>query len=215
MKIQRPISALIAAYKADPASLTPAELKALRGSVADVKKRAADVAAERAAEINVPRLKLVGLIAGTGIVSMTNATAGNWVAAGCPRNANGTFNLVQVCAWLAAERRKKELKEDDELLRGPDSPNLEAYRGWRAKNEELEFRRKSGETVSVEDVKREWAIYGSRLRTGLESIGKAHGPVVANDIASVVNEVFNDIDRAHSARTAPRNGRRVPAAKTA
>ena len=36
------------------------------------------------------RLELVSLISKTGLVTLSNATVGNWIAAGCPRNADGS-----------------------------------------------------------------------------------------------------------------------------
>jgi len=135
------------------------------------------------------RLELAGLIAATHLTTLTSATIGNWVAAGCPRNPDGTFSLVNVCAWLAAERRRKELGPGDPMLAGPDSPALEEYRRWRAKNEELEYRRKSGELVALEDVKRQWLELGQRMRGQLEAIGNAYGAEVRRAIIKALAEV--------------------------
>ncbi|MGO8702190.1 MAG: hypothetical protein ACLQVA_00115 [Candidatus Brocadiia bacterium] len=53
------------------------------------------------------RLDLAGVLSRTGIVKLTPNAIGHWLAAGLPRNSDRTFNLIQVCAWLAAERAKR------------------------------------------------------------------------------------------------------------
>jgi len=55
---------------------------------------------------HLTRLQLATVLTGTGIVSLTPQALRNWVEAGCPRESDGSFNLLRVCAWLAGERAK-------------------------------------------------------------------------------------------------------------
>lgn len=114
-------------------------------------------------------------------------------------------------AWLAEERRKKIVKTEDELMQGPASPSLEDFRFWKSKTEELEYKRKLGLLVPLDELKRVWQIYGARLRTGLEAVGRSHGKAVADDISTVVDELYKDIERQYGkarTRTPARHARR-------
>ncbi|HUS46012.1 MAG TPA: hypothetical protein VM219_08285, partial [Phycisphaerae bacterium] len=153
------------------------------------------------------RLELVSLIVATGITSLTSATIGNWIAAGCPRNPDGRFDLVCVAAWLAAERRKKKLPvAEDPLLIGGNSRALERYRRWKAKNEELTFQQRSGELILLEEVHTQWLALGQQMRTHLEAIGATCGPDVASALSKAVNSVYGKLPRAPRTRkTKPRS----------
>jgi hypothetical protein len=55
---------------------------------------------------HLTRLQLATVLTGTGIVTLTPQALRNWVESGCPRESDGSFNLLRVCAWLAKERAK-------------------------------------------------------------------------------------------------------------
>jgi len=63
-------------------------------------------APEKMDPAHLTRLQLATVLTGTGIVSLTPQALRNWVEAGCPRESDGSFNLLRVCAWLAGERAK-------------------------------------------------------------------------------------------------------------
>jgi hypothetical protein len=138
------------------------------------------------------RLDLANLLSRTRLVSMTPQAINNWLQSGCPRNSDGTFNIIAVCAWLAAERRKKELKANDPMLSGPNSPALEAYRKIKTKREQLAYDRESRQLIPVEEVRREWVDMGHRMRSALDAVCRTLDPESNAAIQHALDQVYGE-----------------------
>lgn len=131
------------------------------------------------------RLTLAGLVNKTGLTTVTNTTIGNWIAAGCPTNADGTLNTIYVLAWLAAERRKKPAK--------PAASAIEKLRQAQAERVEFELERRRGEYVLKSDVIEQARQVGQRIRRRMEMIEKRHGRQVGNDLREMVDDLCREL----------------------
>lgn len=131
------------------------------------------------------RLHLATLITKTGLTSVTNTTLGNWIAAGCPTNADGTLNTIYVLAWLAAERRKKPAP--------PAASAIEKLRQAQAERVEFELERRRGEYVLKADVIEQARQVGQRIRRRMEMIEKRHGRQVGNDLREMVDDLCREL----------------------
>ena len=65
---------------------------------------------------------------------VTPPAVGLWARGGCPRSAEGRYDLTQVIAWRM-ERLRAELEE----LSGPPSASVEPWQAARAGKAELEL----------------------------------------------------------------------------
>jgi len=131
------------------------------------------------------RLHLATLITKTGLTSVTNTTIGNWIAAGCPTNADGTLSMIYVLAWLAAERRKKPEK--------PAASAIEGLRKAQAARAEFELQRRRGDYVLKSDVIEQNRQVGRRIRRRMEMIEKRHGRQVGNDLRAMVDDLCREL----------------------
>jgi len=134
------------------------------------------------------RLALVSLITATRITSLTSATVGNWLAAGCPRNADGSFDIVSIAAWLAGERRNRA------TTTAKTSKALERFRDARAKLTELQLKIRTGEIVESRLVTDQCREIGLGLRNALASIERRHGRKIGDEIRSALDNAFRKLD---------------------
>lgn len=132
------------------------------------------------------RLELVSLLTKTGAVTLSNATVGNWLAAGMPRNPNGTLSLVQVCAWLAAERRKKPVP--------PAASAIEDLRKRQTEVVEFELKRRRGEYFERAEVVAQFEEAAARMKAVLEAVERNHGPSVGATIRDALKKSFGKIE---------------------
>ena len=130
------------------------------------------------------RLDLVAVITATRVTSLSSATIGNWVASGCPRNADGSFDIVTIAAWLAAERRNRATSTAKE------SKALERFREARAKLSELELKIRTGELVQSHVVEDQCREIGLTLRNAFASIERRHGRAIGDEIRSALDTAF-------------------------
>ena len=133
------------------------------------------------------RLQLIALITSTGLTSLSSATVGNWIAAGCPRNPNGTFSLVTLTAWLVAQRR--ELKRDSDSDRA-----LALYRETRTELAKLDLAVKSGELLDRRAIVDQWRVAGAKLRSAFEHVERRFGRDVGDAIRDALAEAEADLD---------------------
>ena len=116
---------------------------------------------------------------------------------GCPRNEDGTYNLLAIVDWKVARAKEEVLADlrrrgltDDDMLEnmGGTSQWLEAYR----KEKTLETRRKNeieaGRLVSVVEVTKMIILSNRCLRDGLESLERQLGREVGDRIRFWLNE---------------------------
>jgi len=142
------------------------------------------------------RLDLVSLITATRVTSLSSATIGNWVAAGCPRNADGSFDIVIIAAWLAAERRNRATSTAKE------SKALERMRGYRADLLELQLKIRTGELVESHVVEDQCREIGLTLRNAFASIERRHGRAVGDEIRSALDTAFRKMQIAETSAPA-------------
>ena len=133
------------------------------------------------------RLDLVALITATRVTSLSSATVGNWLAAGCPRNADGSFDIVSIAAWLAGERRNRATAS------AKTSKALERYRDARAKLTELQLKIRTGEIVESRLVTDQCREIGLGLRNALASIERRHGRKIGDEIRSALDNAFRKL----------------------
>jgi hypothetical protein len=166
----------------------------------DTKKNAAG----KMNPLALKRLDLANLLSRTGQVSLTPQAINNWLQAGCPRNADGTFNVLAVCGWLASQYRKKELKANDPMLSGPNSPALEKYRTVKAKREQLAYDRDVRQLIPVEEVRRVWLDMGHRMRSALDAVCKTLDPESRATIQSALDQVYGEENASSAEGNSPR-----------
>ena len=126
------------------------------------------------------RLELVSLLTRAG-TPLSNATVGNWIAAGCPRNLNGTLSLVRVCAWLAAERRKKETSPAPK-----PSPADELAR--------FKLLKLRGQYFTRTEVVAQFEDAATRIKAVLEAVERNHGASVGATIRDAITKAFAGIE---------------------
>ena len=142
---------------------------------------------------SLSRLDLVELVNATGLTTLSNATVGNWIAAGLPRTGNRRLDPAAVIAWLAKERRKPLVTDEDALMAGPSTPALERYRTARAKLSELELEVKRQALVPRVQMESAFREAGRRLRAGFEVIEKRHGRPVGDALRRLLDEVDREV----------------------
>ncbi len=99
-----------------------------------------------------------------------------WKALGCPgiskEKGKGTYDLQAIDAWHKARTGQIE---DDPMLAGSSSPNLERYRGAQADLAELKLQQQRGELLSREAVMKGLAIFASTMRQAFETLQRQFG----------------------------------------
>lgn len=108
------------------------------------------------------------------LLGRTLRTITNWSQRGCPRNADGTYNLADVQQWLILRRqRRADPEPSNETIRSArDQCDLYRARYARAKARllELEMEVKLGRLVDIESVGDKWARIGTQLKQNLETL---------------------------------------------
>ena len=127
-----------------------------------------------------------------------------WVRTGCPNTREGhhrVFDLAKVIQW----RRQRDAEinaatgSTDPLLTGGNSPALETYRHWKAKQAEQDFLRRAGELLERAEVVNQFRATAARLRAQLETVERQHGRQVGDNIREAVKIAFEELDRAYTA----------------
>jgi len=115
---------------------------------------------------------------------------------GCPRNADGTFDLGAVIAWRI-DRIKEEIRASEE------SPAMERKRNAEAEMREIELARLKGEVIEVEAVKRERLARIAAVKSALELLPKQLPPFLAGrsareisgELSRKVREILGEFSR--------------------
>ena len=142
------------------------------------------------------RLELVSLISKTGLVTLSNATVGNWIAAGCPRNADGSLSLLMLFAWREAQHRKKVEK--------PASSAIEGLRKKQTELADFKLKKSQGEYYERPEVIALFEEAGARMRAVLEAVERNHGPSVGQTIREAIQKSFSNIEEALNRETRAR-----------
>ncbi len=150
------------------------------------------------------RLALCAVVRATGVTTLSNATVGNWLASGCPRNDDGTVDAYAVLAWLAAERRKPPAPSSTDLP--PDGPNSDSLtikdRYYLARTERarldterarIEFDAARKHLIDRREVVEQCREAGAMLSKQLETIGKRFGGEVAEAIHQAVDSLHRSL----------------------
>ncbi len=109
------------------------------------------------------------------------------------KNGRGLeFDARAVVEALLAYRGPKAVAPDgDPLLGGSDSPNLEVYRGWKAKLAQLDFEERNGTHANISLLDSAFVRFGSLLRRAGEILQRRWG----SEAADVFNEALDEAQR--------------------
>jgi len=116
------------------------------------------------------------------IFKVTPQAVGLWFSKNaCPRNEDGTYDLIEIIDWKIKneikERPRTELEELDEATRKEKLRTLQ-------RNNDIE----EGRLVDAEELAMQLAKVAEVFRLRCEIIEKAHGTVVGNDIREAIDD---------------------------
>lgn len=122
---------------------------------------------------------------------VTERTVRNWIKEGMPvhqysvGNRPALYDVFDIVRWR--EKRYEATGEVDPLMRGGNSPALEAYRQEQVKKARRENAKADGALVESAIVSAQLAEIGRAFRTRAELIERTHGKVIGNVIREMVD----------------------------
>jgi phage terminase Nu1 subunit (DNA packaging protein) len=128
--------------------------------------------------------KVLAELYGVGLSAISNWHARD----GCPRNANGTYDLRAVIAWREAKIEEKFEK----IIEAGSSPAMERWREARADREELRLKQDLGELVPRAEVEAGRVARVLAIKRAFLSLPQRSAPVMegmdARQIRSFLGE---------------------------
>ena len=137
---------------------------------------------EKLNPLALSRLNLASVLSRTGMTKLTPAAIGHWVNQGCPRNADKTFNIVHIAAWLHSKYADIPYKASA----ATDEEKKERIALIRARRLATDQRRKieAGKFVDREAIREEWLQRLHMIKSGLLALGR----VLVSDLRGVPAE---------------------------
>jgi hypothetical protein len=108
------------------------------------------------------------------VFGVTSKAVGFWQKAGCPRNADGTYNLPEVAAWKVA----RELSNAAVPIFESGSA-MERQREAKARMIELDLEERQGRSIPLEDHKAEVIRVASIFRSSVVTMPAMLAPRLA------------------------------------
>lgn len=119
----------------------------------------------------------------------------------CPRNSDGTYDASKVIAWRFGKGATAAEADDDPLLSGSSSPNLERYRLARAIAAERENAIASGQLVSIDEFEAWWiAEVAAPMRRAVDALHARFGPDAAAIVESVIDRAESSVESRHDGK---------------
>jgi hypothetical protein len=109
-----------------------------------------------------------------------------------PRNADGTYNAKDLLTWLS----QSTPGNDDPLLAGGDSPNLERYRAAKADLAEMDARQRRGTMIDIDSFVEWWsAEVAAPVRRSVETLQSRFGAGAADIIIAAIAKADRAVEK--------------------
>ncbi len=112
-------------------------------------------------------------------------TVTDWFRKGCPRNADGTFDIAAVEEWRISNAAAVP-KENWEV----------EGQKWRALKHKHELETRQGKFIETNEAAAWWADRCTEVRTGLQSLGAALSPALVGQDAASIRRLIDERCRA-------------------
>ena len=125
---------------------------------------------EKLNPLALSRMNLASVLSRTGITKLTPAAIGHWVNQGCPRNADKTFNIVHIAAWLHSKYAEIPYKASA----ATDEEKKERIALIRARRLATDQRRKieAGKFINREEAHEQWMRQLYEVKSGLLTLSR-------------------------------------------
>jgi hypothetical protein len=145
---------------------------------------------EKLNPLALSRLDLASVLSRTGMAKLTPAAIGHWLDAGCPRNADQSYNIVHVCAWLAGKYGQTPYRpsaETDEEKK--ESIGLKRERRLAVRQARLE---RKGQLIEKEEFERECHRRNHMMKSGLLTLSRVLAREIEGRSAPEIQKIIED-----------------------